>query len=265
MHKTQQKKLHNHICYTTHFITETIGTHANFIPSKEACKLEEPDLLPSFPSLRPGDVTLHSNTDPLTNLLNYKPPLTAIDCTFISTLPTKMSAPTCLKTANNNRIKHHLHCESKKYNRPAQKVAKIMTSGESIIQELNEQNITLFPFTFDKYGSMGPLATSYFLNSDNVPSITDPKILSKLPKPALINYQKARRNTRMRSLFKSANIGWKLLNKDKWFGSTYQLTTPSNWGKHYLAMNLNIAIVKHIKKIFKIVDKSTNVQAENKK
>ena len=139
-----------------------------------------------------------------------------------------------------------------------------MTSGESIIQELNEQNITLFPLTFDKYGSMGPLATSYFLNSDNVPSITDPKILSKLPKPALINYQKARRNTRMRSLFKSANIGWKLLNKDKWFGSTYQLTTPSNWGKHYLAMNLNIAIVKHIKKSFKIVDKSTNVQAENK-
>jgi len=69
----------------------------------------------------------------------------------------------------------------------------------------------------------------------------------------------------MNTLFKAANKGWKLLNKDKWFGSNYQLTSPSNWGQQYLAMNLNISIVNHVKKAFSIINKSINVQTENKK
>ena len=44
-----------------------------------------------------------------------------------------------------------------------------MTSGESIINELNNQKITLLPFTFDTFGSMGPIAATYFINVDNVP------------------------------------------------------------------------------------------------
>ena len=58
----------------------------------------------------------------------------------------------------------------------------------------------------------------------------------------------------MKALFKTSNKGWKLIHKDKWFGSTYQITTPSNWGKHYLGMNLNISLVQHIKKGFPIID-----------
>ena len=50
--------IHNHIRDTTHFITLTIGTHASSIPSKDACKLEETNLL-SFPFIRPGGITLH--------------------------------------------------------------------------------------------------------------------------------------------------------------------------------------------------------------
>lgn len=69
----------------------------------------------------------------------------------------------------------------------------------------------------------------------------------------------------MRTLFKSFNIGWKLLYKDKWSGSIYQLITPSNWGKHYLAMSRTIVIIQHVKKGFSIIDKCTNVQTENKK
>ena len=197
-------------------------------------------------------------------MLNLKPRLTAIDCTFISTLSTSMSDPVLLKEASNNRLKYHLHHESKKYNRPRQKNGSRFYSGESIIQELNKQNITLLAFTIDKYGSLGPLATAYFLDGDNVSTITDPTTLSKFTKPALFSYQKALKNIKMRALFKLSNIGWKLVNKDKWFGSTYQLTTPSKWGRHYLAMNLNIAIVQHIKKSFTIIGKSKIVKAEKK-
>ena len=69
----------------------------------------------------------------------------------------------------------------------------------------------------------------------------------------------------MISLFDSANKGWRLIHKDKWFGSTYQLTAPSNWGNHYLGMNINIALTQHLKRSFIVMDKTINVKAENKK
>ena len=228
-----------------------IGPHANFIPSKDECRMEDIGILPSYPSLRPGDVLLHSSSNPLQNQLNFKSPITAIDITTIGHQPPCMESPSTLKETNDNSLKHHLDQESKKYNRPAQKIRnRPMVSGEAIIHELNEQNITLLPFTFDDFGSMGPLATSYFFDNKNTPSITDKKILSKFPAPALKAYKKgcSHLQTKMNTLFKAANKGWKLLNKDKWYGSTYQLTSPSNWGQQYLAMNLNISIINHLKK-----------------
>lgn len=87
------------------------------------------------------------------------------------------------------------------------KIGTINKNKEYVIDELNKHNITFFSFTFANYESMGPLATSFFIKSNNVPAINDPKILSKLPKPALIAYHKAYNNTQMKTLFKSSNIG----------------------------------------------------------
>ena len=112
---------------------------------------------------------------------------------------------------------------------------------------------------------MGSVATSYFYKDIYVPTITDKKILNKLPLPALKAYLKGRQNKKMISLFDSANKGWRLIHKDKWFGSTYQLTAPSNWGNHYLGMNINIALTQHLKRSFIVMDKTINVKAENKK
>ena len=39
---------------------------------------------------------------------------------------------------------------------------KVKISGESIIQELNERNISLKVFTIDLFGSLGPQAHAYF-------------------------------------------------------------------------------------------------------
>lgn len=82
-------------------------------PSKEGYKLEEPDLLPSFHSLRPDDITLHSNIDPLSNILNFKSQGNDIDCAIIRILLTRKTTPSSLQTANNNMLKHHLRRESK--------------------------------------------------------------------------------------------------------------------------------------------------------
>jgi len=94
--KHSKKILHDHIRNTTHFITSTVGPHANFISSKEACRMEETDLLPSFPSIRPGDITLQSNSDPLAKNLNFKFPIVAIDVTTIGNQPNDTTIPDTL-------------------------------------------------------------------------------------------------------------------------------------------------------------------------
>ena len=91
------------------------------------------------------------------------------------------------------------------------------------MKEMNTQNITLLP--------------------------------KKIHKRRFTRIQKSVKEFNLIKLFSSSNKGWNLLNKDKWFGSMYQLTAPSKWGSQYLAMNINslaininIGIIDHIKK-----------------
>ena len=114
--------------------------------------MEEEGLLPSFPTLRPGDVTLHRSLDPLSSHINHKPPVTAIDCTMILSLPLASLAPTSLAHATATHAAHHIACKGRKYNRPPQKLDSTSICGATIITALKSQNITLFAFTFDDFG-----------------------------------------------------------------------------------------------------------------
>ena len=115
---------------------------------------------------------------------------------YIGNQPKDTTIPETLKQATTNRLKYHLNHKCKKYDRPNQKIEKIMTSGESIINEPNNKNITLLPFTFDNFGSMRPIPASYFIDGDKFQKKTGKTKLSRLSKPALIAYQKARENTK---------------------------------------------------------------------
>ena len=86
-------------------------------------------------------------------------------------------------------------------------------SGESIMKEINNQNITLLPFTFDDHGAMGPLANKYFNNTKTTPTITNKKELNSFTKEGLIAYNRGRSNNKFISLFKRANKGWKNIKK----------------------------------------------------
>ena len=97
--KHNKIKMHHHIRNTIHFITSTIGPHANFIPTKDECKRKAINLLPSYPSIRPRDVTLHSGLNPFEHQLNFKSPITAIDCTIIGPQDECLTQPTTLKEA----------------------------------------------------------------------------------------------------------------------------------------------------------------------
>ena len=68
----------------------------------------------------------------------------------------------------------------------------------------------------------------FLYNNDTTPVITDQNMLSKFPKPILTAYKKGRENIKMKKLFKLSSIDWKLQHKEKWFGSTFQFTPPSN-------------------------------------
>ena len=261
-----KSSLHNNIRNATHFITSTLGTYANFGPSTDCFRREEKNLLPSFPLIRPGDVTLHSNPNPLLNRSTYKPPITAIDCITTGDIHKDFLQPKSFHEAVQNHINHHLIHEKKKYNRPAQRNGKkIKVQGETIIRELNNQNITLLAHTYDKFGSMGPLAEHYFFHKKNLETITNQRKLNSFTKPGLEAYQKGRKAFKMTNLLQKANKGWKLQHNDKWLGNTYQTAMPSDWGRHNLVMNLSVAIVKHIKSCIKRIQDKDDSQTENKK
>ena len=257
-------KLHNQVRDSIHFISSKLGTHANMIPNESACKLETAGLLPSFPSIRPGDVTLNTIQYKSNNSTDFIEPITAIDCTITDNMPNKMKSPSNLEEAELNRLKHHLNNEAKKYNRPPQRINNNMISGESIIQELNTRNITLKAFTVDLFGSIGPQAHSYFYEVHKHVTIEDPKRLGKFTKPGLHAYNKMKQGNNTTSLFTRANEGWKLMRKNRWFGTTYQTISPSAWGKQYLNSNINHAMYKHIKKGIGQLNNPNEVRTENK-
>ena len=98
-------KMHNHLRNTIHYITQNIGTYANFIQDKESCKLEEAELLPAIPTLRPGDITIHPYKVNNSHLTNYNEKVVIIDCTINGNISTQMKTPTTLQEAYNNQEK----------------------------------------------------------------------------------------------------------------------------------------------------------------
>ena len=46
------------------------------------------------------------------------------------------------------------------------------------MKEINDQNITLLPFTIDDFGSLGPIANNFLYSNNKTPSIPK-KILKK--------------------------------------------------------------------------------------
>ena len=108
---------------------------------------------------------------------------------------------------------------------------------------------------------MGPLAQNFFHDIKNTPKITNPNILDTFTREGRNAYTRGRENHKLTSLFRKSNKGYRKTHKDSWYGSTYQLINPSDWGKHNLALNTNLAILKHIKKGLNIVLKH-NLQAE---
>ena len=124
-----------------------------------------------------------------------------IDCTINVKLPKKMINPMTIDEAMNNQNIHHLITEAKKYNRPNQTINNSQICGESIIEEINKNNITLKAFTFDHFGSLGPQAEKYFYDIKKDNKINDPKALKKFTKQGLKAYNRNNENKQCSNLW----------------------------------------------------------------
>ena len=98
----------------------------------------------------------------------------------------------------------------------------------------------------DQFGALGPQANNYFFNIKNAPTIKDDKTISRFIKPGLTAYKRNIEDNKFINLFKQANDGWNLTQKNNWFGNTYQTTCPSTWGTLFLNTHINNTITKHI-------------------
>ena len=176
-----------------------------------------------------------------------------------------MLNPVTIDEAMNNLNIHHLITEAKKYNRPNQTINNSQICGESIIEEINKNNITLKAFTFDHFGSLGPQAEKYFYDIKKDNKINDPKALKKFSKQGLKAYNRNNENKQCSNLFRKANEGWKLVQIDNWFGTTYQTTAPSTWGSLYLHTNINHAFINHIIKSMEKTERLNTNKPKKKK
>ena len=76
-------------------------------------------------------------------------------CDYLRFKQKKSKQKKTYEEAKNKYIEHHLEVEAKVYNRPQQIINGKDVSGEAILKEINDQNITLAPFTIDDFGSLG--------------------------------------------------------------------------------------------------------------
>ena len=104
-----------------------MGPFAEFIPSFDCCGSEDEKLLPSFPKLRPGYVTLYTSKNPLAKYFKEIHPVTAIDCTTTVPIPKSHLKPSTLAESKLNSLKFHLKHKAMKYNRGAYNLSDTIT------------------------------------------------------------------------------------------------------------------------------------------
>ena len=151
-------RLHNLYRDCIALITSSLWPYTNFIINSTCCDTKEMELPPVFPTLRPGDVVLQSSTNPLAKYFRETHPITAIDCTIIGKLTQNQLTPPTFSEAKSNLLKLHWKNEAMKYNRGSQKNNDNITfSGESIVKEINIQNVTYWPLYLTPLDQWGPL------------------------------------------------------------------------------------------------------------
>ena len=201
--------------------------------------IEPTNLIPTLPLKRPADVAIKLRTTSNT------PTYAAIDVS-IPPLPLDPSHPRYLQSSNpKSCFEAHLRCERSKFNgRPNEDY-----TAAQVTTLLNDNHITLYPFTVDHLGGVGPFARSLLLHeaSPLLPKYNDLPQRSFSHASAAHAFQTA--NQHPLAILSSASKAWSTMFNQReptFFGSTYRTRTPAQWGIQTLALNTSKALAKHV-------------------
>ena len=138
----------------------------------------------------------------------------------------------------------HLRCERSKFiGRPTDAIAP-----HQLIHQINTNNIILYPFSVDQFGSLGPIADSSLLFKRPPSSI--PEYTYTFPhQPATTAHATTAANPL--AILSTATSQWSYMYRRHtahYFGSTHSSKTPAQWAAQTFALNVSKAIATHLSK-----------------
>jgi hypothetical protein len=231
--------LHNHVRDSLYHILHRLGPIANLVRTSSDIILEPPNLLPTYPTLRPADIGIQLIPTPNYHSHQQPNPYLAIDVTFTHT-------PLLSSESSDS----HLPPETK----PIQQVHDVSTKQKYNVphaHHLQQQGIALLPFTIDHLGGLGFQATNFlfghhaiFLPVHSEPSWTTQNFRTNPPAIDLYHFSKTHIP---QAILSKATRNWNQRSSQSTrFGSTYHTYTPESWATQALALNLTKALLHHL-------------------
>ena len=245
--KHPKSTLSNKIRDTLHTVLHTLGALAGFCRNNTDIQCEPAAILPHHPTKRPADIGF----SPLSPASPSDPSITsryiALDVTIpappasaLALLPTQLPSPHPLLAAHNKSARQ------KFCGRTSQVDAALL------VADLNANNITLVPCTFDHLGGLGFFLHRLLFGPTSHLSYTlPPKPPWTSPNdfphsPAFFAFQRSFHAPH--SLLPHASRQWRVQTKKNphRFGPSRSTTSPSQWAIQCLALNTSLALSAHL-------------------
>jgi len=116
-----------------------------------------------------------------------------------------------------------------------------LLTGETVINDLNDQNMILLPFTVDHLGAIGPLASRFLFGTKPPPQSKPPSFTFPGAQTA---YETTTGPSGLTGLFPRADAAWKEATP-YWFADTYHTMFPSQWAVKTLGLNIIHHLANH--------------------
>lgn len=241
-HQNHSKtKPHDKIRNILYVILETIAPLAHFTETRHDVLFEPKNTIPHHPGSRPADVALLLHPCyPAPKEPKFR--MAAIDVSITSPCSPDSDADTNNHTESVS-YRHRL-TERRKFHGHDTRSSGRVTSGQFVIEECNNNNIVLIPFTVDPYGGLGFFARSFLFGPPSRQNMPLPD--NYQCEPARVAYYNTISLHSPLGLLPMADNYWKEEHASHWFTATYHATTPSQWAQQQLGIHTLIAFGNHI-------------------
>jgi hypothetical protein len=233
--------IHNRLRDTCFHILTKLAPLANLTTAPTDVQLEPPNIIPSFPTLRPADIGLQLIPKPNMNADPDSNPFLALDITFthIPNIQSLNASSSDRPEKITNTSKVHDDSARQKFNVP---------HAFAILSH----NLILLPMTFDHLGGIGPFATDFLFGAKQKSLVTTAAPLptwSPLSFPqnpdAYLLYQRTLSHT-PKNILSQADFHWQAgSHQHRTYGKTYHSSTPSAWATQTLGLNLTQGLAQH--------------------